>query len=159
MYRIGATFALWLAVVAEMAPAAISASNRPLGAFLRENIGLSQDQINAINGGHAVAKVLPFRTPAEAVLFGRIYSHSAPETYVQLIRDLERLRKLPNYLALGSIAEAAELSYLRGLALDGDDIKSRKKCKPGDCEVQMPANPIDEIQRTVDGRPATPVSK
>src|ERR1700688_4270672 len=74
-----------------------SQSNPDLQTFFRQNIGLSQDQIAAIRNGQPVTKTLPSRTPAEVFLFGAVYIHAAPESYLQFARDFERMRKLPNY--------------------------------------------------------------
>jgi hypothetical protein len=46
-------------------------------------------------------KILPARTPAEIFLFGAAYIHAAPESYLQFVLDFDRMRRIPNYLALG----------------------------------------------------------
>jgi hypothetical protein len=74
-----------------------------LDIFFRKNIGLSQDQIVTIRNGEAVTKPLPPRSPSEVFLFGAVHIHAAPESYFQYVWDIERRRKLPNYLALGVI--------------------------------------------------------
>ncbi len=125
-------------------------SNNDLKTFFQRDIGLSEDQIAAIQSGKAVAKTLPSRTPAEVFLFGAIYIHAAPESYRKFATDFDRLRKLPNYLALGVFSDPPQLSDLKGFSLDRDDINDLKDCKPGDCSVQMPAPSIQEVQRSVD---------
>jgi len=124
-------------------------SSPDLQTYLRQNIGLSQDQIATIRSGQPVAKALPSRTPAEVFLFGAVYIHAAPETYLQFAHNLERLRKLPNYLALGVFAHPPELSHLKGFSFDRDDIQALKRCRPGDCLIQMPASSIEEVHRSV----------
>src|SRR5580698_10042415 len=78
-----------------------SQSNSALHSFFSDNVGLSQDQISAIRSGKPVTKTFPARDPSEVFLFGAIYIHATPEAYVKFARDDDRLRKLPNYLALG----------------------------------------------------------
>ncbi|HTT22337.1 MAG TPA: hypothetical protein VMG82_25645, partial [Candidatus Sulfotelmatobacter sp.] len=90
------------------------------------------------------------RTPAEVFLVGAIYIHATPESYLQFARDFDRLRKLPNYLALGVFSNPPQLSDLKGFSLDSDEIKALQKCTPGDCELQMPASSIEEFQQSVD---------
>jgi hypothetical protein len=115
-----------------------SQSNPDLQTFFRRDIGLSEDQISAIRNGQPVAKTMPSRTPAEVFLFGAVYIHAAPEKYLAFARDFDRLRKLPNYLALGVFSNPPRGSDLKGFAFDSDDIKGLKNCKPGDCLIQMP---------------------
>jgi len=111
---------------------------------------LSEDQIADIRSGKAIAKVMPSRAPAEVFLFGAIYIHAAPESYLRFAHDFDRLRKLPNYLAVGAFSNPPQPSDLQGFSFDNDDIKGLKNCKPGNCLIQMPANSIEEFQRSVD---------
>ena len=138
-----------LLIAAAVLPGA-SQSNPELQTFFQQNIGLSQDQIAVIRSGQPVAKNLPSRTPAEVFLFGAIYIHAAPESYLKFARDLDRLRKLPGYLAVGEFSDPPQFSDLKGFTLESEDIEALKNCKPGDCEVQMPANSIEELHRSVD---------
>ena len=139
-----------LVLIAAAALPGSSQSNPDLQTFFRQDIGLSQDQIAAIRSGQPVAKAMPSRTPAEVFLFGAIYIHAAPESYLQFARDFDRLRKLPNYLALGVFSNPPQLSDLKGFSFDSDDIQALKNCKPGDCLIQMPASSIEEFHRSID---------
>ncbi len=135
-----------------IAAAALPGSPQPnpdLQTFFRQDIGLSQDQIAAIRNGQPVTKNLMSRTSAEVFLFGAVYIHATPESYLQFAHDFERLRKLPNYLALGVFSNPPQPSDLKDFSLDSDDIQDLKNCKPGDCEIQIPASSIQEFQRSV----------
>src|SRR5271170_538695 len=107
-----------LALILAIAAAALtgsSQSNPPdLETFFRQDIGLTPDQITAIRSGEAVAKVMPSRTPAEVFLVGAIYIHAAPQSYLKFVGDFDRLRKLPDYLALGVFSNPPQLSDLDG---------------------------------------------
>jgi hypothetical protein len=141
-----ALFAVLLASVASFAQ-----SNPTLHDYFQNNIGLNDDQFAAIKSGKAaIVKAMPPRTPAEVLLFGAVYVHAAPEKYIQLAHDFDRLRQLPNYLALGVFSNPPQLSDLDGLAFDDDDIKSLKDCKPGDCLIQMPASSMEKAQKEID---------
>jgi len=120
-----------------------------LQSFLQEDIGLSREQIAAIGRGDVVAKALPSRTPSELFLFGVVYVHAAPEAYVQFARDFNRIRKLPNYLALGVVSDPPQLSDFKGFAFDSDDVEALKNCQPGNCLIQLPASSIEEFQQAV----------
>jgi hypothetical protein len=117
--------------------------------FFREFVGLSEDQISAIRSGKAIAKVLDSRTPDEVFVFGAVYVESTAENYLKLASDINALRKLPNYLAIGKFSDPPQLSDLDGFALDEDDIKQLKNCKPGHCEVQLPSEAMEAFQRSV----------
>ncbi len=138
-----------LALIAATARPSSSQSNPDIETFFRQNVGLSQDQIAAIRNGQPVAKTLPSRTPAEIFVFGAVYIHAASESYVQLVRDVERLRKVPGYLALGAVSDPPQLSDFKEFSFDRDDIQALKNCRPGKCEVQMPASYIEELHRSI----------
>jgi len=123
---------------------------RDLQSFFRQDVGLTDEQIGNVRGGKPVVKVMPSRTPDEVFLFGAVYIQAAPESYLALRHDFERLRALPNYLAVGVFSNPPQLSDLKGFGFDSDDIKSLRNCKPGECLIQMPASSIQELQRSVD---------
>jgi hypothetical protein len=127
-----------------------SQSNRDLQTFFHQDLGLSQDQIAAIRNGQPAAKAMPSRTPAEVFLVGAVYIHAAPESYLQFADDFDRMRKLPNYLALGVFGNPPQLSDLKDFSFDSNDIQDLKNCKPGDCLIQMPASSIEEFHRSID---------
>jgi hypothetical protein len=116
-----------------------SQSNPHLQTFLRQNVGLTEDQITAIRKGQAVAKAVPSRTPAEIFLFGAVHIHAAPEAYVLFAHDFDRLRKVPSYLALGVFSSPPQLSDLKDFSFDSDDIQVLERCKSGNCLIQGPS--------------------
>jgi hypothetical protein len=117
--------------------------------FFRKNIGLSKEQIAAIRSGRAFSKALPSRTPREVFLFGVVYVHATPERYLEFVRDFDALRKLPNYLALRVLSDSPQLSEFEGFSLATEDINDLKKCKPGNCQIQLPASSIEEFQKAI----------
>jgi hypothetical protein len=138
-----------LVLIAAATSPSFSQSNPGLQTFSRQDIGLSQDQIAAIQSGEPIAKTMPSGEPVEVFLFGAVYIHAAPEKYLQFARDFDRMRKPPNYLALGVFSNPPKLSDLKGFSFDSEDIQALKSCKPGDCLIQMPASSIEELQRTI----------
>jgi len=143
------TVVFLVAIVAAALPG-FSQSNPDLQNFFLKDLGLSQDQVNAIENGQPVAKTMPSRVPAEVFLVGAVYIHATPESYVKFAHDFERLRKVPGYLALGVFSNPPRLSDLKGFTFESDDIEALKDCKPGDCLIQMPTSSIEELQRTID---------
>jgi hypothetical protein len=115
-----------------------------------KNIQLSQEEVAAIERGQSVAKTLTSRIPDEIFVVGAVYINSAPEDYLKFANDFDRIRKLPDVLALMRFTNPPQLSDLKGWELDSDDIKALKKCKVGDCALQVPAKSIEDISKLVD---------
>jgi hypothetical protein len=147
--RIAVLTAAILAFIIAIAPP-VAAQDPKLLKFFRENAKLTSDQIAAIQGGQAVAKTLPSRTPAEVFLVGAIFIHATPESYLKFAEDFDRLRKLPNYLALGVFSNPPQASDLEKFSFDDNDIKALKSCNPGDCLIQMPSSFMEEVHQSVD---------
>jgi hypothetical protein len=117
--------------------------------FFREYIGLRDDQIQAIRHGMALAKILDSRTPDEVFVFGSVYINATPESYLKLAMDIDALRKLPDFLAIRKFSDPPRLSDLDGFTLEKEDVRRLKNCKPGHCEIQLPAKSMEEFQKAV----------
>ena len=117
--------------------------------FFHDFIGLNDDQINAIRTGNAIAKVLGSPTPDEVFVFGAVYIDSTPERYLTLASDIDRLRRLPGYLAIRKFSDPPQLSDLSEFTLEKADLEELQHCKPGNCEVQLPTEAMDAFRQSV----------
>ena len=117
--------------------------------FFREFAGLNEDQIAAIRSGKAIAKVVESFTPDEVFVFGAVYVKASPETYLDLASNIDTLRRLPGYLAIGTFSDPPQLSDLEGFVLEHKDIEELKNCKVGHCEVQLPSEAIEEFKQSI----------
>jgi hypothetical protein len=124
-------------------------TNAELVNYLQQDVKLSPDQMTALGKGQAVAKNLDSRSAAEVILFGVVYINATPEAYAKLAYDFDRLRELPNYLALEKFSSPPQLSDLKGFVLDSQDIKDLKDCKPDHCNLQIPASSIADVHQTI----------
>ena len=121
-----------------------------LPAFFKQNIGLSDSEIARIEQGQAIAKILDSSKPSQVFVFGAISINAQPGAYSRLASDLERLKSLPGYLAVQRFSSPPLLSDLSGFEIDADDVDELKKCKPSDCDVQLPAEEIQEFRTRID---------
>jgi len=141
---------LLIVSIVVVSPPGSAQPNPRLQTFFRENIGLSQNQIDDIRSGIPVVITLPPRSPEEVFLFGAVYIHAAPESYLQLALDFDHLRRLPSYLALGVIGNPPLLTDLNGFSFDSDEIRDLQKCHPGDCMIQLPGSTMEELQQSIE---------
>lgn len=125
-------------------------SELDLRKFFRQDLKLTEGQIDDIQKGKPVVNALLPRTPAEVFLLGAIYIHAAPEKYLQFERDFDRRRELPAYWTLVVFSNPPQLSDLKNFTFDNDEIQALKKCTPGDCQLQLPATSIDEFHHSID---------
>jgi len=118
--------------------------------FFRQYIGLKDSEIEDIRSGKAVAKILNTGEKPEIVVFGAVYVEASIEQYIELFRDLSRLEKVDNYLAIKRFSDPPRLEDLEGFGLDEEDIDDLKKCEPGKCEIQLPAETMEGLNQKVD---------
>jgi hypothetical protein len=145
------TFIGILALLAAGIPSpGLPQSSPKLQRFFQQNIGLNEDQIRSIRDGEPVAKALPSRTPDEMFLFGAVYIHAAPEAYLLYARDLDRIRKVPSFLGLAAFSSPPQISDLKDLSFDSEEIQDLRHCKPGHCPIQAPGSTVELLQRSVD---------
>jgi hypothetical protein len=114
-----------------------------------QQVGLSQKQIADIRGGQAVSKKMTSRIPDEIIVFGAVFVKATPESYFKLAYDFDRLKKVSGFLAIEKFSNPPQVSDLKGYAYDSEDIKAMKECKPGDCQIQMPAGSIEALHKAV----------
>lgn len=117
--------------------------------FLKNTVGLNAAQISSIQNGKAFAKALNTPSPDAIYLFGAVYINAAPESYLAFSRDFNQLRQTPNYLAIVEFSNPPQLSDLNNFGFADDEVQELKKCKSGNCEIQIPAESLAALQQSV----------
>lgn len=117
--------------------------------FLREKLQLSPEQISDIQHGKAVAKILSSSKPSDIYVFGAVYIHARPDDYLQFMQDMNRLKKVSGYLGVGTFSTPPTAEDMVGLSIDQADIEELKKCRPGNCEVQLPAESMERAHASI----------
>lgn len=118
--------------------------------FLKEHVGLTAQQISAIDQGRIVTKAIPSRTPAEVFVVGAVFVRARPEAYAKLAFDMDRLRRSASYVAVGRLSDPVLFSDFEGFTLEPEDIRTLKSCRPGKCGVQLPEETILALKNGVD---------
>jgi hypothetical protein len=126
----------------------LNSRQNQLNNFFQEYAKLRSDELKAIRTGTAVVKELNSE-PEQVLIFGGIFIKASPENYLAFASDINQTKKIPGYLAVQKFSDPPQLSDLDGFSLEADDIKDLQKCKPDQCEVQLPANTIEEFRNSV----------
>ena len=133
-------YALLLALSLISGAVVPAAQRVPLRIFT--DLGLTPQQIAAIDAGRPVAKVLSWGGPSEVYVFGAVHIAGSPATYLEAARDVGRLSGTPGFQGIGEIRDNATVADLSALAFDPDDVKALKNCREGSCDVQLPTTAI-----------------
>ncbi len=124
-----------------------------LNDFFQDYAKLRREEIKAIQSGTAIAKELN-SPPEQVLIFGAVYIKANPESYLAFAADIDQKSKIPGYLTIRKFSEPPQLSDLNTFILEPDDIKDLQKCKPDECEVQLPAQTMEEFRSSVNWKAA-----
>ncbi|MGZ8797655.1 MAG: hypothetical protein ACXW2F_09930 [Thermoanaerobaculia bacterium] len=113
-------------------------------------LGLTAEEVAAVDAGRPVAKVLPWGGPSEVYVFGAVHVDGRPETYLTAARDVQRLGGAPGYLGIGEFRDDTTVGDLTGLTFEPDDVKALKTCREAACDVQLPTASIQAFRDGVD---------
>jgi len=108
----------------------------PLGIFT--DLGLTPQQIAAIDAGRPVVKVLAWGDPSEIYVFGAVHVKGSSEAYLAAARDVEQLGRRPGYRGAGEFRDNTTAADLTALVLEADDVEALEDCREGSCDVQLP---------------------
>ena len=118
--------------------------------FLQRYVGLTADQIEQAKRGTVVTKVLASDDPEEIALFGIVAVDAPREEIVRRVRDLPTFLRTPGRTAFGLFHRPATLDDARSFVAEQSDLEALKKCRPGQCDVKMPAARMDEFRGAID---------
>jgi hypothetical protein len=133
---------LWLIALALISP------GPPADLFA--TLGLTPQEVAAIDAGRPVAKVLSWGTASEVYVFGAVHVTAPFEIYVAAARNVARLSAAPGYLGAGEFHDEPVLADLPAVILDAADVKALKDCREGSCDVQLPVAAIEAFRDHID---------
>ena len=113
--------------------------------FLQQNIGFDAAQLDAVERGAAVVKVLDTRDRRDVALFGIITAPRTRESYFRALRDFPTSLRSATRPHFGIFATPAGAADVGELTITPRDVAEMKDCKPGDCVAKLPATDMRRI--------------
>ncbi len=144
--KLGLMLAFWLAFV----PVTLAGDKEDLQDFLRLYPKLTESEIQQVESGSAVAKILDTPEKEEIVIFGAIKLSIPVKAFVDHIRDVEKLEDGENYIVVKKFSDPPVMADVQRLTLDEADIEDLQDCKPGDCDIQLPDFEIQQFGKQID---------
>jgi hypothetical protein len=94
-------------------------------------LGLTPEEVFAVDAGRPVAKVLSWGTPSEVYVFGAVHVEAGSDIYMKAVRDIVRLATTAGYLEAGRTPERRHRCLSHSACL-----------RPGRCEGADLSRPI-----------------
>jgi hypothetical protein len=108
--------------------------------FFKTKIGLSEGDIQKMDQGHVVTKVLESADKRYGVLvFGGVYINASIEQFAASYRDVKTLLEIKVYrdVQVFNAAGPPALFDFNRLAFERKDIDTIRNCKPRHCDLQV----------------------
>jgi hypothetical protein len=121
--------------------ATVTSAQRQPETFFKNRVGLTDSDIQKMDQGQVVTKVLESGDPKYGILvFGGVYINTTIEKFAASYRDVKALLEDKVYLDVQEFNEVGtppKLSDFDRLSLGRKDIDALEKCKPNDCDLQV----------------------
>jgi hypothetical protein len=137
---------IWMALVG--ASPAMQHSPASLQEYLEKN-RFTQKDLDAIESGKPVAKLLEVENDTETRILGVVKIRGNPEDYIARQRDVVNFEKGTGVLQIGLFSDPPTPTDVAGLTLDPKDVEDLKKCQPGKCDIKL-SDPGIEAFRKLD---------
>jgi hypothetical protein len=118
--------------------------------YFREHTEFKENEIRDIESGKVIVKDVDTGEKPEVVLLGAVYIRAPIESFAAWFQDPNRFAGMDSYIAYGKFSDPPQLSDVADGALAEEDFKALPKCKPGDCDLQLPTANMEAFQENVD---------
>jgi hypothetical protein len=155
-HRDGRSRARWLtlAFVLAIETAALPAQGQSvpprLTQFLHQSIGLDTAEVQQIADGRVVVKVLDTPIKRDVAVFGITRVNVTRDFYVDRVLHTGEWLAAPTRPRFGVFSEPARPRDVLDVTIDRDDVNDLKHCRPGHCNVKLPAGEMQRIRQDID---------
>jgi len=122
---------------------------RELDRFLKRFIGFADSDIQALDRGQVVVKMLKTDLDREIAVFGAVWIDAPPSLYVERSKDIESFEKGGGFLLTKAVSSPPTLENFDALQISDEDLKDLRNCKLGDCEIKVSAPLLERLQTEV----------
>lgn len=127
----------------------VASAPPPVEDLVRVLIGqrnLEDHQWQRLRTGGAVAALSTTEDPAQVSLVGAVRLNVPPEAFVDRFRAIERIERGKTVRQIGRFSATPCVQDLAALTLDSRDVESLRRCRPGDCGLQLPSEAIARLR-------------
>lgn len=120
-------------------------------------VGLTADEAARARSGQPAVRALPASVDEEVAVAGGIRIRGDVERLVRWLRDIEQFRKSLGSDVVGAIDRPARPGNFAGITAADLDLAELERCRPGRCDIRMPASYLARIPKEVPwGSPDAP---
>ncbi|MEW6319503.1 MAG: hypothetical protein AB1635_00280 [Acidobacteriota bacterium] len=117
--------------------------------FLAASFRLTASEFRALDERRPVARSLDASDGREVATLGVIRLQVPAAFYAEQLRNIVDFKRTDAVLQIGMFGDPARVEDAAGLTLDRGDVDQLRRCRPGDCKVQLSAEAIGRFRTEV----------
>jgi hypothetical protein len=118
--------------------------------ILQDRLTLTPAELATIDRRRAVAKSLRIHDSREIAAAGAVRVDVPIEFFLKQFVDIVSFKRSPLVHQIGKFGETARLEDIQQLTFDSGDIDELKQCRVADCGIQLSADQIHRLHKSVD---------
>jgi hypothetical protein len=143
-------FVLLLAVLSlHCLDVVVSAQRSPHDA-LRKHLGFTEADLQSIERGEVVARILETNHENEIAVVGVVWIDAAPESFVARQKDIEKFETGEGVWAVQKISRPPRLTAFQRMTVPEDDLDDLATCRVGSCPVKVDEPDLERLNKAVD---------
>jgi hypothetical protein len=117
--------------------------------FLSKSFGLSRSELMAVRNGHSIVRALPSTDDREISSVGVVQVDVTPGDYIEQLRNITEFKRSEIVPQIGAFGVQPTFRDVERLTMPDDDRGDLATCRPGRCDVQLPADAMERISEAV----------
>jgi hypothetical protein len=126
-----------------------TASQSPAAHVLRPYVRASDAELRRLDRGDPIARTLQSADSREITTIGAIRVRCSSDTFVARVREIERFKASEYLLQIGRFDRAPAEADVARLTLDAEDRRALAECRPGSCELRLPADAMARLRASI----------
>ena len=152
-----------LAVCTLALPALADEPSTEYVTYLRQQLGFSSGEIDAVERGRVAVRMLSTSDRREFAVVGVVKVGAPASFIVDRFRDIVDFKQSDLVLQVGRLGSPPRAEDLASIQVDPEDLADLRECRPGVCGVRLTGRQIERFNRNIDwtsrrgaiSRPAT----
>jgi len=115
-------------------------------AFLARLFHLSESDVRRLDRGTVVSRSLDSTDGREVATVGMVRIAVPPVFYVRQLQNIVNFKRGEAVLQIGTFGDPPTLDDVGQLTLESQDLRRLRRCRIGNCAVQLPAEALERFQ-------------
>jgi len=118
--------------------------------LLADRFGFTPAEVAQARDGKAVAKLLPNSDSAEVGVVAAVHIPAQADRLALWLKDVATFRKAAELGIARRLSDPPQIGDFADLSLDNDELAALRTCRPGNCDLRLGDNAIQQFQTGVD---------